>query len=232
MTITEILAVTRDLTSQTVTSFTNAQFLLYANPAKQEIYARLIALSKNLKFDSLSNSDLPVATFNLTNGINYYSFDSAVWAIDRVEIADNNGKFSRLTKIDEKDIAEALSEYQSGGGLPTEYSRRANSIFLYPTPVTASVTLAAGGKIYYQRGDTDWVIGDITTGTTTPGFAVPYHMLLCYKIALPIAVKYKPERVNGILNEMNRLEAGLFALESNKDGDKLARLQTKIQDNR
>jgi hypothetical protein len=228
-TIANIAAEARALVSADSTSYPDATLLRRLNHANEEVVGKLIALNKNIKFDDHNQTDLPFGTFNLTAGTSKYAYSSVLLAIDRVEIKDADGNWHRLKKISEDKIDEALSEYQSENGLPSEYSRRANSIFLYPAPAAASCTLTAGGKIYYQRTSVDFAN---LTGTTTPGFSSPYHYLLSYKAALPYALSFKKDRVPFLREEIMRMEREMFALESNKDGDRLSRIIPKVENNR
>ncbi len=229
-TITNIFAEARALVDASSTQYIDATVLRRCNAARQEINAKLIALNKNIKFDEHNQTDLPYGDFDLENGVQSYAYGSSILAIDRVEVQDNSGNWHKLNPISEATIKESLAEYKGDAGLPEEYSRRANSLFLYPAPATANVTLSGGGRIYYQRTVTDWTTDDISTGTVEGGF--PNDYLISYKIALPYALTYKKDRVPMIMSEINRMEKELFDIESNKDGDREPKLIPNVEDNR
>lgn len=211
------------------TSYPVADKTRRVNAALEEVIGDLIALDKNWKFDDSNHTNLPIGTATLVNGQQDYSFDSSVLAVERVEVEDADGVWHKLSPINEKYIEGALDEYEKTNGLPLEYAVRANSIFLYPTPATASVTLVAGLKVYFQRTAHLFTASDTTA---VPGFASPYHIILAYKAALPYCQTYKKDRVPMIVNEISRLERKMFAFASNKMNDKLPRLSVRQEDNR
>lgn len=231
-TITNLFTMARWLVDADSTSFPDAILLININKAYEEIVGKLISVNRSLKFDDLNQTDLPRYAFTLTGGTNYYSIGSTLLTIDRVEILDVSGNWHKLNNIDEYKIDESLSEYREGNGLPDEYSRRGNYIFLYPTPTSSYVTLTNGGRIYYQRTAKVFTSAEVTTGTKEPGFSSPYHYILSYMAALPYAMSYKKDRVPYIKSEIDRMEKELLAIESNKNGDRLNRLISKIESNK
>jgi len=100
-----------------------------------------------------------------------------------------------LSPIDKTEIGEALEEYQKVDGLPQEYDKNGISIFLYPAPATAKVTLTSGLRVYFQRTADIFTSAQVTTGTKVPGFASPFHLILCYESALPFCMTYKKDRI-------------------------------------
>lgn len=223
--IEQIAAEARDLVDASSTTYPDAILLRRINAAYEEIVGDLISKDKSWKFDDSNYTDLPVGVGDLVAGQQSYSFNATLLTIDRVEVLDNNGTYHRLAPIDEAKIDEALDEYQKIDGLPVYYGKRYNSIFLYPAPAAANVTLTGGLIIHYRR--TANVFASLT-GSNTPGFPSPYHYILSYKAALPVAMKHKKDRVSAFVNEINRLHAGLMALSSVRDSDKLPRLVPRI----
>lgn len=242
MTIANIVAETRALVDATSSSFPDATMLRRVNQAYEEIIGKLIALDRNWKFDDSNYSDLPIGTGTLVANQQDYAYDAALLSIERVEVKDAQSNWHKLEYINESEITEALAEYLSTPGLPEKYAMRANSIFLYPAPTAAACTLTSGLKVYYQRTAslytcTTYVsgactVGTYATGTKEPGFASPYHILLAYKAALPYAITYKKDRIQPILNEINRLEAEMLSLASNRMRDNLPRIVVASEDNR
>jgi len=231
-TITNINLETRALVDADSTSYPDATLLRRVNMAYEEIVGKLIALNKNWKFDDSNYSDLPIGLGDLVSGQQDYSFASTLLMVERVEVMDSDGNYHKLKPIDEKDISEALSQYKSGGGMPEKYARRGNSIFLYPYPLTASVTISDGLKVYFQRTADIFTSAEVTTGTKEPGFPSPYHYLLSYKSALPFALTYKKDRVTMIRQEIARMESELFDIALNKDSDKVSAMSPKIENTR
>ena len=211
------------------TSYPVADKTRRVNAALEEIVADLIALDRNWKFDDSNQTDLPIGLGDLVAGQQDYSFDTSLLSIERVEVLDSDGNWHKLSIIDEQKITEALAEYKETDGLPEQYAVRANSIFLYPAPAAANVTVSSGLKVYFQRTAHLFVATDTTA---VPGFASPYHIILAYKAALAYCVTYKQDRVPGILREIDRLHNGLMALASNRMRDKLSQITPFVENNR
>lgn len=230
MNIADINQEARDLVDADTTSYPATTLLRRCNSAYEEIIGDLIALDKIFKFGDTNYSDQPFGTFNLVAGQQDYLYSDTLLAIERVEVKDNSGNWTKLTLLDERKIDDALSEYEKTDGLPAEYAVRANSLFLYPAPAIAQTTLTAGGKIYFRRTADIFTSAEVTTGTKTPGFASPYHILIAYKAALPYARLYKPERVNSFEREIQRLHSKLMAHYNNQNKDKLSRAVPAVHD--
>jgi hypothetical protein len=231
-TITDIFAEARALVDATSTSLTDATLLRRVNQAGNELIAKLLILSKKLKFDDYNQTDLPIGVGTLTDNRQDYALENTLLIIDRIEIKDINGDWHKISPINENDIECSLAEYESVPGMPKEYARRANSLFFYPAPTSTAVTLASGLKIYYQRGFVDFTTEDVSAGTKEPGFSPSYHFYLSYKSALPYADSYKKDRVNFIMSEIQRMEREMFDLELNKDNDKISRMIPNIESTR
>ena len=52
-----------------------------------------------------------------------------------------------------------------------------------------------------------------------PGFASPYHTVLCYKAALPYCMSYKKDRVALYKAEADRLMAALISFYGKREQD-------------
>jgi hypothetical protein len=236
MTITDIITEARGLVDATETSYpcaaTTDLLFIRINNAYEEIIGDLIALDKNWKFDDSNHTDLPLGVSTLVAGQQDYAFDVSLLGIERVEVEDNEGNWYKLSLLDEKSVGQALSEYKSTNGLPEEYAIRGNSLFLYPAPASANVTLVGGLKVYFRRTASVFTTAEVTAGTKVPGFASPYHSILSYKSALPYARTYKPERVASMEREIDRLHSGLIALYSNQNKDKESKMTPFVEDNR
>lgn len=236
MDITNIIAEARGLVDATATSYPASAstdlLFIRINSAYEEIIGDLIAIDKRWKFDDTNYSDLPLGTADLVDNQRDYAFSTALLGIERIEIQDINGNWNKLISIEERKIREALEEYESINGIPTQYSVRGNSLFLYPTPAAASVTTTAGMKVYFRRTADVFTEDDVSTGTKVPGFASPYHQILAYKAALPYARTYKKDRVISLERETQRIHTKLIAHYNNQNKDKLNRMVPIYQNNR
>jgi len=231
MTISDIQAETRSLCDADSTSYPDAVLLRRENAAYEEIVGKLIARNNKLKFDDTNFSKTPIGYGTLQDGIQEYAYDTTMLTVERVEIVDKAGTRHQLTRIDERNI-DSLGEYKKTPGLPDEFAERGNSIFLYCPPSSASVTLVNGIVFYFQRTADIYTSAQVTTGTKSPGFPSPYHVLICYKAALPYCMSYKKERVPLYLNEINRLEKEMLDLADSRYTDQISRIIPSKEDNR
>lgn len=198
------------------TSYSAADLLRRVNSAYEEIVGKIIVADGVWQFDDTNFSSLPIGTTDLVNNQQDYSFDSTQLMVERVQVKDNAGTWHLLYPLDETQIPVALDEYQKTAGLPIEYTVRGSSMFLYPPPATGSVTLTAGLKVFYQRTADVFTSAQVTTGTKVPGFASPYHMLICYKAALPYCMSYKKDRVGLYEKKAMDLEKDMLAYYSRR----------------
>lgn len=219
MTISDINTEIRALCDADSTSYSAADLLRRVNSAYEEIIGKIIASDGTFQFDDSNFSTHPIGVATLVAGQNDYMFDTAHLNIERVEIKDVGGIWHTLYAIDEMQLEEALPEYQKTAGLPSEYAKRGSSLWLYPAPASGSVTLASGLRVYFQRTADIFTSDQVTTGTKVPGFASPYHMLLCYKAAIPYCMSYKKDRVALYEKKAMDLEKDLLAFYSKREKD-------------
>lgn len=219
MTIADIVAEARLICDTDTTNYQAADMLRRVNAAYEEIVGKLIAVDKNWNFGDSNYSSLPTGTQNLVADQQDYTFDTTLLTLLRVEIKDANGIWQQLSPIDEFAITGAIPEYQKTSGLPLEYAKRENILRLFPAPASSKVTTTSGLKVYFQRTADVFTSGQVSTGTKTPGFASPYHVVLAYKAALPFCMSYKPDRVTGIMRKIAELEADMLRFYGSRDRD-------------
>jgi ribosomal protein S18 len=156
------------------------------------------------QYDDSNKSDLPIATTNLVNDQQDYELPSTCQRVERIEVLDSASNWSKLKRLDQSDIATALGEFQETNNVPLYYDLIGRSIFLYPTPASASVTTTNGLKVYFNRDVDEFA----TTATTAaPGFATQFHRILSYGAA--IDYERDPNRLNVFISERDRLMDGL-----------------------
>jgi hypothetical protein len=224
MTIADIFAEARLLCDADSTSYPDAALLRRVNTADEETVAELIAASGTWQFDDTNYTDLPIGITDLVAGQYDYSFASTFLEIERVSVLDQNGLWHTLDPIDKEAINVDMTEYQKVNGLPNEYDKQGSSIFLYPAPAAANVTLTGGLKVYFKRTASVFTSGDVSTGTKAPGFASPYHVILSYKAAMPYCASYKKDRVPMLINEITRIRKDLLAFYARREQDVRKRL--------
>ena len=231
-TITDINLEARALCDADSNSYQDPILLRRVNMAYEEIVGKLIQTDGRWQFDDSNYTDLPIGTTDLVAGQQDYSFDVRFLNVIAVEVKDANGEWHKLTPIDKETHEGSISQYQTTNGMPTEYDKQGESILLYPAPASGSVTLTAGLKVHYQRTASIFTSAEVTTGTKTPGFASPWHMVLAYKAALPYAMTYKKDRVAMLQGEILRMETELFAFYSRRTKDEPRRLTVRQESNK
>lgn len=218
----------------TDTSYSRVDKTSRVNNAYEEIVGKIITVADGTwQFDDTNFTDLPIGTTTLVNGQQDYAFATAHLAIERVEVKDANGNYVKLSPLDETQVTVALTEYEKSNGLPTQYAKKGNSIFLYPIPATGSVTMAQGLKVYFQRTASLFTVVSTTAeDTTVPGFASPYHVILAFKASTTYLATYKKDRLAFCLNEIARLENDLLAFYSRRTKDERPRLTASQESNK
>jgi hypothetical protein len=194
------------------------------NAALEQTIGKIIGLDGTWQFDDSNFSDLPIGSTDLVDSQQDYSFDVAMLNIERVEVLDHDAHWHELTPIDKSQIDVALPEYQNVPGLPCEYDKQGASIFLYPAPATASVTLSAGLKVYFQRTASLFTTADTTK---TPGFTSTFHIILAYMAAIPYCMTYKKDRVALYQAQVTKLEKDLLTFYAKREKDVRKQITTK-----
>jgi hypothetical protein len=103
--------------------------------------------------------------------------------------------------------------------MPQYYRLIGSTIELFPAPAAASVTAAAGLKVYFDRSSSSFVYTDTTKGF---GFASEYHDIPPRKAAIEWLKVFKPDSktlVTLVQDDVNR-ETDLQDYEAFKFKDK------------
>jgi len=224
----DINTIVTDLTDANTTDFPTATRLIYANASQAEVSGDIIGADGNWNYDDTNYTDFPIATTTLINGQQDYSFNDSFLSIEGVSVLDNNGNWHKLIPIDKQEMDVDPDEYAKTDGLPTHYDKQGRSVFLYPAPATASVTLVAGLKVFFKRQTKD-----ITSfGSTQPGFVSTEHMIVPYKISLPYCMKYKKDRVALYEHKIQEHRDRILAHYSRRSKDEPRRLSVKQESNK
>jgi len=205
MTFSEITSRVQFLTSTDSNSYPIADLTRSANNAVERVVSLINRADSRWQFDDSNQTDLPVATATLTSGQQDYALATSHISIDRIEVKDQSGNWHVLSPIDVRELTrdkkQAISDYKSTNGIPEEYDKMGNSIFLYPAP---SYTQAASLKVFFTRPPVAFTTSDTTE---TPGFNSLFHNLVPLWAAYDYAVAYRPDLANGLMAEINRMEA-------------------------
>lgn len=212
MNITQIKNDINNLVGSTSATFPDASKMQSVNIKYQDV-ARLIWESAGgWQYDDSNMTTLPIAKATLVHNQQDYSLPSTAQRVERVELKDKGGLWSKLKPFDPADISIALPSFQSGNGLPLYYDLIGRSVMLYPAPSSAYCTLTSGLAVYVSRDVTEFAA---TATTATPGFATPFHRILSYAAAIDFT--QDPNMRQFFTNQQLRLEQGLIRFYSKRD---------------
>lgn len=232
MTISDINQEVRDLCDADTTSYPAATLLRRVNSALEEEVGKIIMIDGFWQFDDTNYTDLPIGTGTLIAAQSSYSFASEYLTLLKAKVKDANGNWHILIPIDQAEDSEALEDRLTVDGLPTHYDKVGDSIKLFPAPAAASVTLTNGLKVEFQRTASIFTSAEVSTGTKVPGIASPYHMLICYKAALPYCMAYKKDRVALYEKKVMDLEKDMLDYYGRRPRDEVKRMTPAYQNNR
>lgn len=208
-------------------SFPVADKLRIINKVNYDVTSDILRYQSNWEFDDTNETDYPIATTNLVAGQKDYTLPTTLVKLLRVEVKDAGGNFQRVNQFDESQVDQALTSFMGTDGLPLYYREIGNSIELYPSPDTASVTLTAGLKCYYQR-----VIQDFTTADASvePGFSKQFHAILSYGTAYEYAlINLEPGVTDRIKLRLDELREGLKEYYSTRNREVRTALQARVR---
>lgn len=191
-----------------------------ARNVNRHYYKAVIDILKSagrVQYDDTNQTDLPISTFTLVNAQEQYSVPTNLLKLLAVEVKDSGGNWVRLKPISIGDLQATITDFEKTDGMPRFYTFTENTINLYPSPATNSVTLTAGGKLYFSR---EVLVFAGTDTTKEPGFAEPFHRLLSLGASYDWLVVNGPaEKATSALNEYEQLRAELRQFYSDKNRD-------------
>ena len=214
------------------TDYPLADIIAAANRWRQIVASWIWRASGEWEFDDANYTDLPIATTTLVAAQQDYSLPTTAFQIHRVEVLNSSGDYLRLKQIDQTEVKRALTEFESTNGLPKYYDVIGNSLFLYPAPAAAQVTLALGLKLYFARETSVFAVPATytTADATEPGFDEPFHDIICYGVAHDyLEANEKTEKAKDYQNNIAILRADLEAHYGNKNKDKKVAIKPKVE---
>src|SRR3990167_5983752 len=179
------------LTGMDTTQYATADRTRNVNRHLMSVVDLILRADAAWEYDDSDKTDLPQLTTTLVNGQEDYELPKslttnpttlqggatarAILKILRVECLDVNGIWQKLEQFDQREIKQAIDEFQKTDGMPRFYDQRGGSVFLKPAPATGYVTMSAGLKIYIAREPYAFLATDTTR---EPGFSELFHRLL------------------------------------------------------
>lgn len=185
----------------------------FVNNAYNKVALALLQADKKWKWDDFNYTDFPRGAATLVASQQDYTLPAAtssgnaatLLGVHKIVVLDTNSQ-ERVLSLTNKSEAQLNNEYLNTTGLPTVYKLLGNSLKMWPSPNSASVTLTNGLIVYFGRTPTPF-----TTSSTTaqPGFSAAFHELLQYDAAaqylLPIKPKLAANYIALYTNKLNEL---------------------------
>ena len=158
-------------------------------------------------FDDSNNTTLPVAYKTLGQASAQYVIPTTAFRVEGVEVLAS-GNWRKLQPISFADFTDQnypdFIGNSSTPGLPSYYRLEGNTITLYPSPASASVTLASGMQVLLARSVTEFAV---SATTTLPGFVAPFHRILSYGASIDFSTDENDR--NFFIQQRDRLMTGL-----------------------
>ena len=200
------------LTKTNSSSYDAYKYATDANMALNDYFMLAIQASGRWQVDDTNQTDYPELKINLVSGQFDYPFTvdasstpNQVLSIERVEMCtDNSGnadKFIELPTYDE--IAEtdgSIVQKRGVSGVSVQYSKKANGIFLDPTP---DYSCTNGLRVFFSRTPSYFAGTDTTKEAGIPH---AHRNYLIFRPAYNYCVVNLPELAKGYLIEVTKLE--------------------------
>lgn len=157
-----------------------------------EAIAELYKADPNYKWDDTTNTDFPIATLDLTSGLDHYTLLDSALVIHRFRVKDRNGKLKTLTPVERRELTDSELE---AVGEPSKYYKMGGAIFPVPVP---NYGASDGVELEFQRGANYFTSSDTSKAA---GFNAQFHQFLSLGAALRYAV------ANGMKEKASDLSA-------------------------
>lgn len=206
------------------TSYPIADLTDSANAAVERVVSLINRCDSRWQFDDTNQTDLPVATTALVSGQADYTLATSHLSIDRVELKDASGTWSKLIPKDQHDTPdEALSATTSG--IPTSYDLMGASVILDPVP---NYSQAASLKIYFTRPPVSFLTTD---DDEVPGFNPLFHDLVPLWVAYDYCLINDPDAARGIFTHIQFKEEELYKFYGLRSRDHAGGMRAALADN-
>ena len=157
------------------------EFTADANMALDDFIYLAITSSGTWQFDDSNHTDYPIVYTNLVDGQRDYSFttdenSNLILDIYKVLILNSAtaATYQEIKPIDQQTKFSGIDEESATEGVPFQYDKTANGIFLNPTP---SYDATKGLKLIINREGHIFVAADTTAKAGVPGLFHSYFYL-------------------------------------------------------
>lgn len=176
------------------------KFTSFVNLTMSELWHDIFLSSGNWKYDDGNHNDLPQATTGLTDTVATYALPDEALTVERIEVKDESGNWTKIHPLSQYDIKVAIDEYRNGDGTPDQYRLLDDTIELFPAP---NYTQAASLKVYFLRAGVLFTTADTTEA---PGFASEYHEAVPIGASLRWLRTHRPGQADTVQKEREYLE--------------------------
>lgn len=223
-TILDINTFTRYICDADSTSYADSDLLITTNLAYERVVGWILDSDGRWQFDDTNYTTFPRGFQDLVDGQFDYSFNESLLRIEEVHVLDSDGKPQKLRPRDKSDLSIPWTEFYDTNGMPEVYDKDGDSIILGPAPTSGDTTLSGGLRVHFRRTAQIFTSSEVTTGTKSPGFASPWHLILSYMAAIPYCTKFKQTVVSAYELKIREMKKELEAHYGRRDEDEPAQI--------
>ena len=228
MTLTDIINETRRFTKTNTVSYTTDDIISSSNRALDHVFGLIRQAEGRWQLDDSNNTDLPFYLTSLSSGIGDISLDPSMYRIERVEIRNQNGGWTKLRPYDVQDPSCAsYTDLRTQTGTPVMYDKVGNSLILAPAPSfsdTIGTPATWSLRVYAERGP--YYLSSSNLGQTL-GFNPMFHRLVSWWAAYDYAIINDEGLLKTIRPEITNMEQELKTFYSFRGQDEKKKLTVR-----
>lgn len=225
-----------DLVGTNTTSYSLAKKARDVNTALDKVWSIIFNSGGGgtWQFDDITHTKYPIITTNLVSGQRDYSFttdEQSNYILDIYKVMVKNsstGIYVELDPVDQQGESanSTMNDGQNLTGIPTQYDKTANGIFLDLIP---SYSATNGLKIWINREPLYFTSSDTTKKA---GFAGIFHEYLALRPAYNYAQRHGLDNADKLKREMLEMELAIEKYYGNRIRDEKRILTPFSEDNK
>lgn len=193
------------------------------NSALDDFVLMAVKEASGWSIEDTGETDLPVATRNLTSGTQDYAFPTELLVLEKLECLSSDGStWIELKPTEQLDV-------NVPNGIPAEYKKVGNSFLLSPTP---SYSVSSGLKAHYRRAFNYSTLSGSTFTPTSPGIPSVFHTWLAQKASLPYLIENSIDSRGDIANQILQGNDLIVAYFGKRPKDVKRRMVVSYQNNK
>lgn len=228
-----IIQLINSLVNVDSTQYSTAEKTRDVNLALDRVFALIFQVGGTWQFDDSNQTDYPIISTNIVSGQRDYTFTSdangnLVLEIYRVLVADSAGTFYDVRPVDvaQKTAPKSFTDGLNVQGLPINYDKLGNGIFLDPIP---NYNRTGGLRIYINREGSYFTTSDTTKRA---GFAGLFHEYLALRPAWQYAVRKGLSNVRELERQVLQMEQDIMDFYKAREKDVQKRLRPAYRNSR